>query len=48
MPDIEVEDLFRARFASIRELLADLVDVFAVPTYQRPYRWEPVQIRLST
>jgi hypothetical protein len=42
---IDIETLFRAKSASIRELLSDLVDVFAIPTYQRPYRWEPAQVR---
>lgn len=45
MPTPHIEDLFRPRSASIRQLVSDFTGGFAIPQYQRPYRWDPEDIR---
>lgn len=41
----EIENLFRPTSASVRQMLADQVGGFEIPPYQRPYRWQPADIR---
>lgn len=41
----EVDALFKPTSASVRQLLCDLVGGFAIPSYQRPYRWKPLDQR---
>lgn len=41
----EVDALFKPTSASVRQLLCDLVGGFAIPSYQRPYRWMPLDQR---
>lgn len=43
--EVEIESLFRPSSASVRQLLSDMVGGFAIPAYQRPYRWKPADIR---
>ena len=43
--EVEIETLFRPSSASVRQLLSDMVGGFAIPAYQRPYRWKPQDIR---
>lgn len=43
--EVEIESLFRPSSASVRQLLSDMVGGFAIPSYQRPYRWKPADIR---
>ncbi|WP_156056395.1 DUF262 domain-containing protein [Streptosporangium roseum] len=43
--EVEIESLFRPSSASIRQLLSDVVGGFAIPSYQRPYRWKPTDIK---
>ncbi|MCW3817845.1 DUF262 domain-containing HNH endonuclease family protein [Micromonospora sp. DR5-3] len=43
--EVEIESLFRPSSASIRQLLSDMAGGFAIPSYQRPYRWKPADIK---
>ncbi|QZY29688.1 DUF262 domain-containing protein [Nocardioides coralli] len=45
MGTTEVDALFKPTSASIRQLLSDLVGGFCIPSYQRPYRWKPADLR---
>ena len=41
----DVDALFKPTSASVRQLLSDLVGGFSIPSYQRPYRWMPSDMR---
>ena len=41
----DIEDLFKPTSATIRQLLRDQVGGFCIPSYQRPYRWAPADLR---
>lgn len=45
MPSADIEQLFRPTSASVRQLLSDHVGGFSIPSYQRPYRWQPQDIK---
>ena len=45
MSTADIEQLFRPSSASVRQLLSDHIGGFAVPSYQRPYRWQPQDIK---
>ncbi|UFN46439.1 DUF262 domain-containing protein [Nocardioides okcheonensis] len=45
MTTTDVDALFKPTSASVRQLLSDLVGGFSIPSYQRPYRWLPADMR---
>jgi hypothetical protein len=44
-PAPDIEGLFKPASVSTRELLSEDVGGFEVPAYQRPYRWQPANVR---